>query len=349
MELHDIVINENRYVKDAISKLEKIRCKVVYVISKDGKLVGSVSDGDIRRYALNGSDVTAKIDAVMNTDPVYTYENRIEEAKKEFDVSEIYSIPIVNFNHEITAVLFRKGTVIRKHIQMNIPVVIMAGGKGTRLYPYTKILPKALIPIGDIPISELIISNFAKAGCTTFYLIINHMKNMIKAYFEGTNNGYQIYYIDEKEPLGTGGGLGLLKDTDITEEFILTCCDIVVDIDYADLLKYHRQHKCFITIVLANHTDTIPYGVVSVDTNGNYVKMTEKPTYHNLINTGFYIVDRQVIDDMEVNQHIDFTEIIEEYRRLGKKIGCYVIDEAAYMDMGQIEEMERMKEQLGVQ
>ena len=348
MELQDIIISEDKCVKDAISRLESVRCKVVYVSSHEGKLVGSVSDGDVRRYALNGNDVECKISAAMNKEPVFAYENGIESAKKEFETSEFYPIPIVNYNHEITGVLFRKGTIIRKRSQLNIPVVIMAGGKGTRLYPYTKILPKALIPIGEIPITELIISNFAKMGCDTFYLIINHMKKMIKAYFESVNSTYQIKYIEEETPLGTGGGLSLLKKESIAEEFILTCCDIVVDINYADLIDYHRQNEYLITIVVANHTNQIPYGVVDVDEESNYIGMREKPTYHNLINTGFYVVNRRIIDDLEENEHIDFTDIIQKYRNLGEKIGCYIIDEAAYMDMGRLEELEKMKEQLGI-
>ena len=349
MKLQNLLLDENASVKDAIYKLEKERCKVVYVVTKEKKLKASVSDGDVRRYALGEKNVEEKIDSIGNLNPVFAYENEIDNARKTFETTDFYSIPIINHNHEITAVLFRNGKIVRKQDKLNIPIVIMAGGKGTRLYPYTKILPKALIPIGDIPITELIISNFSKAGCNTFYLIVNHMKNMIEAYFEGIHCPYDIKFIEEKKPLGTGGGLSLLKKCDIGNEFILTCCDILVDINYAELLEYHRKNHCFITVVLADYTHKLPYGVVGIDEKGYYQSLDEKPTYHYLINTGFYIVNHQVIEDLENNCNVNFTDIIEDYKNAGETIGTYIVDESAYMDMGQMEEMERMKEQLGVE
>lgn len=349
MRLEDIFLYEGSSVQDAIYKLEKERCKVVYVITEGKRLKASVSDGDVRRYALEKKNVDEPISAIANMNPIYAFENDVENAKKEFEKTDLYSIPIVNYNHEITAILFRNEQMIRKHDKLEVPVVIMAGGKGTRLYPYTKILPKALIPIGDIPITELIISNFSKSGCNTFYLIVNHMKKMIEAYFEGINCPYNVEFVEENEPLGTGGGLSLLKNKKIDKDFILTCCDILVDINYAELMEYHRDNEYFITIVVADYTNRIPYGVVGISEEGDYTGISEKPVFHHFINTGFYAVNEQVIIDLDYNAHIDFIDIIEKYRKAGKKIGTYIVDESAYMDMGQIEEMERMKEQLGVQ
>ena len=222
---------------------------------------------------------------------------------------------------------------------------MMAGGKGTRLYPYTKILPKPLIPIGDIPIAEHIINHFREYGCRDFFLIVNHKKNMIKAYFNELDKDYNINYIEEEIPLGTGGGLSLLKGK-ISSTFILTNCDTLIEEDMAKIVKCHKERQNLITIVCALQNVQIPYGVVNVGNDGRIESMEEKPNLSFLTNTGCYIVEPEVIEKLETGKAIGFPEVVEKYKAKGAKVGVFPISERAWMDMGQMDELEKMKKRL---
>ncbi len=346
MILQDLLLEENSTVKQAIERLESVRCKVVYIV-KGKKLLASVSDGDVRRFSLRSGDIYESVFNIANLSPTSFYEHEKDKWIEIFRRTELYSVPIINYNDEIIGVIFRDGTVIKEREKISVPVVMVAGGKGARLYPYTKILPKALIPIGDIPISEHILNRFYESGCTNFFMIINHKRAMIQSYFDSLEKSYSLQYIEEKIPLGTGGGLSLLKGI-INEDFIFTNCDIIIDADYAAIYKMHKKKNNFITMILSKYTADIPYGVVEMDKENNYSGTTEKPSFTYNINTGVYIVNARVVEELQENTAIGFPDIIERYHKAGEKIGCYIVSESAYMDMGQLEELEKMKKKLNV-
>lgn len=346
MVLKDLLLEEKATVKQAIERLETVRCKVVYIV-KGKKLIASVSDGDVRRFSLKSGDIHECVSSIAHLSPTSFYEHEREKWQDIFRSTELYSVPIVNYNNEIVGVVFRDGTVIKECEKISVPVVMVAGGKGSRLYPYTKILPKALIPIGDIPISEHILNRFYECGCTNFFMIVNHKRAMIQSYFDSIEKKYSLQYLEETIPLGTGGGLSLLKGI-INQDFILTNCDIIIDADYAAIYKMHKKKNNFITMILSKYTASIPYGVVEIDEENNYRGTIEKPSFTYNINTGVYIVNPQVIKELRENTAIGFPDIIEKYHRAGKKIGCYIVSESAYMDMGQLEELEKMKRKLNV-
>lgn len=346
MQIEDFLIEEEAMIIKAVEQLEEKRCRVVYVV-RDGKLVGSVSDGDVRRYTLEDGkkELTVKYIANYNPKCLLRYDkNKITDM---FETSEMYSIPIVNYNGEIVEIVFRNGRRVRRDYDLNCPVVMMAGGRGTRLFPYTKILPKALIPIGEIPISERIIDNFVDYGCKQFYLIVNHKKKMIQSYFEAIERSYEMEYIEEDRYLGTGGGLWLLNGK-IQKDFFLVNCDIIIDADYSEIYNCHYKNNDYITIVAAKYKSVVPYGVISFAEDGSYMGLKEKPESDYIINTGMYVVNRELINIMPQNQEMSFPDLIEKCRAAGKKIGVYIIEESAYMDMGQLEEMEQMKKKLRV-
>ncbi|MCR5651305.1 MAG: NTP transferase domain-containing protein [Lachnospiraceae bacterium] len=348
MKLKDIIITEKATVQEAASRLENVRCRVVYV-TRRGKILASISDGDIRRYLLKNESTSAPVKAVFHLNPTTLKEGQEQVARERFKRTEIYSIPVVNNNNEIVAVIFRDGKVVRSDAKIDLPLVMMAGGLGTRLFPYTKILPKALIPLGETPVSEYIINRFCQFGCKDVYLILNHKGNMIRAYFDGIeHDSYSVKYYEEDEPLGTAGGLSLLKEAGIDGDFILTNCDIIVDADYEQAYRYHVNHCNFITIIAAEYTSRVPYGVLKKEKNGNYLGVREKPEKKYTINTGIYIVNSRVIQEMS-GKRTDFPDLIEAYHKTGENIGCYVVSENAYMDMGQLEEMEKTKEKLNLQ
>lgn len=344
MKVNDVIIDENSSMIEAMERLDSTSKKVLFV-QNDNKLAAAITDGDIRRWILKKGNLDAKVKDVANYNPLYLEESRKYEAKEFMKKNFIDAVPIVNNSMQIISVILLNEEDIDKKKELGIPVVIMAGGLGTRLYPYTKILPKPLIPIGEIPIVEHIINRFNQYGGDQFYLVVNHKKNMIKAYFNEIEKAYKVDYIDEDKPLGTGGGLSLLKGK-INSTFILSNCDILIEEDYEKIYNYHKKEMNLITMVCSLKNIRIPYGVIEISETGKIENMKEKPKLSFFTNTGMYIVEPKIIENLEEDTAIGFPDIIEQYKSQGEKIGIYPISENSWMDMGQIDEMEEMRRRL---
>ena len=183
----------------------------------------------------------------------------------------------------------------------NIPVVIMAGGRGTRLEPFTKVLPKPLVPIHETTIIERIINTFTKKKCEDFYLTVNYKSRIIKAYFEELQPNYNVHFIDEPEPLGTAGSLIYLKDK-IKNHCFVTNCDILIKIDYLNLLEFHINGKYDLTLVASAKEYVIPYGTCEIDKFGELSHINEKPSYDLLINTGLYVLNPEILKFIPENK-----------------------------------------------
>ncbi len=344
MEIKDFLINENCSMIEAMAQLDRVAKKVLFVVSEQG-LVAALTDGDIRRWILKKGSLEAKISEIANYQPKYLTTKEKYRAKNYMKTQSIEALPIVNSKNRVMEIIFAHHEVIKTKKRIDVPVVIMAGGLGSRLYPYTKILPKPLIPIGEIPIAEHIINRFVDNGCSEFYLILNHKKNMIKAYFNDLDKDFSLHYVDEEIPLGTGGGLSLLKKK-INSTFILSNCDILIDEDYQKILSFHQKQGNFITMVCSMKRIRIPYGVVEIGKNGNIEAMKEKPEISFFVNTGMYVVDGRVIAEIETDKEQGFPDIIETYRQEGEKIGVFPISEQAWLDMGELDELEIMRNRL---
>lgn len=347
MEMSKLFISEDKNIMDALKQIDETAKKILFVVEGD-LLKGSITDGDIRRWILRNGDFTASIKEIINYNPKYIMNTEKNMANEIMEKYSIEALPILNINGEIEEIVFWDYKTIKANKEkIDAPVVIMAGGLGTRLHPYTKIVPKPLIPIGDTPIMERIINKFNYSGCDEFYVSVNYKKNMIKAYFQDLNKNYLIEYLEEKKPLGTGGSLYMLKDK-IKKTFFLTNCDVLIEASYKDIYNYHKENKNFITMVCAIKNITIPYGVIELNKKGSIENIKEKPEYSFLTNTGMYILEPEIIDDMEEDRLIHMPEIIDIYRKKGKKVGVYPISEGNWMDMGEHSEMRKMIEKLGV-
>lgn len=329
----------------AMELLDRVAKKVLFVTRAD-EFVAAITDGDIRRWILKKGSLDAKVKDIANYSPKYLEEKDKALAKEFMKKESIEAIPIVDKEKDIVSVIFLNDGEVGVEKKLDIPVVIMAGGFGTRLYPYTKILPKPLIPIGDIPIAEHIINRFNQYGMDQFFLIVNHKKNMIKAYFNEIEKNYRVSYADEDKPLGTGGGLSLLKNK-IDSTFILSNCDILIEEDYEKMYNYHKKEKNLITMICSLKNIKIPYGVIEISDTGEIEKMKEKPELSFFTNTGMYIVEPKIIEELEEDMSIGFPDIIEKYKEAGEKIGVYPISENSWLDMGQLDEMEEMRKRLG--
>lgn len=323
--------------------------KGIAFVCRDGVLEGCVTDGDIRRHLIAGGSLTAQVTEIANYHPVYLEECERDTADAVMEKYYITAVPIVNSEHEITDICFWREEYQgqKKDMpQLDVPLVIMAGGKGTRLKPYTDILPKPLIPIGEKTITEYIVENFAEYGCKDVTMIVNYKKDFIKAYFNDSEIGKDIKFIEEQAYMGTGGGLKLLKDC-MAGTFFMSNCDILVEADYDKILQYHRNAGNIITLVCARKKFQIPYGTVHLDESGQIMGLQEKPEFEYHVNTGLYLIEPEFLDLIPGEVFVHITDIIEKCIQEGKRVGAFLIDDDDWMDMGQMDELESMKKKMG--
>lgn len=339
-------------VVEAMQKIDKGAKGILFVIDEKERMIGCVTDGDIRRWLIKSADLTAPISKVMFRAPKYVFvadDIDVEAYMKKYVIT---ALPVLNTQREIVDILFLNSENTRKEetekeFMQNIPVVIMAGGKGTRLYPYTRILPKPLIPIEGIPIIERIMNRFVEYGTQLFYLTVNYKKGMIKSYFDELNPDYQISYVEENRPLGTGGSLRLIKDN-FEQSIFVTNCDTLIDADYVDIYNRHLESGNAITIVSSLRNQVIPYGVLQIGNQGIVYGIEEKPNIPYFINTGMYIIKPELIDLIPKDTLYHMTNLTQDAMKHGMKVGIYPISEEAFLDMGELEEMKKMEEKLRV-
>lgn len=347
MDFKDLTVLETESIKVAMEKMDASAKQIIYVVNEDNQLVGVLSDGDTRRWILKeNADIQKPVHLAMNKKPIYIKSSEKNNAKKIIEEHKINSVPVVDNDFKITTVVFESDELITNKVK-DLPVVIMAGGKGTRLYPYTKILPKPLIPIGDTPIMERIMNKFVEYGMNKFLISVNYKKNMIKSYFADTEHQYDVAFIEEETPLGTGGSLYLMKDK-LDDQFFVSNCDILIDADYSDIVDFHNKNDFDITMIASLKNDQIPYGVLQLDEEGLLESSEEKPEFSYLVNTGMYLFNNDILDFIPENTAIDLPTIIMAAKDAGKRVGVYPVSENSWLDMGQIKEMEQMIEKLGV-
>lgn len=334
---------------DAMRKIDKNSYGVLYIIDEAEKLIGCLSDGDIRRYIIRTGTVSGKAQEIMNKTPKFVCESEGYKAKQYIKKYIIRSLPVVSQNGQIVDIIFRSNNhsfdeKITDRLK-GTPTIIMAGGKGTRLYPYTKILPKPLIPIGDVPILERILNRFTAYGIDEFYITVNYKKEMIKSYFLELAPEYQIHFIEEEKPLGTAGSITLI-DKEFDRPVIVTNCDILIEAEYDKVLDFHEKSGNDITIVSSLKNTEIPYGVLHSEKEGIVSSMEEKPTISYLINTGMYIVNPDALTKIPKDTFYHMPSLAESIMKEGGKVGTYPISENSFLDMGQFAEMKRMEERI---
>lgn len=351
MKLTDLLISERMSIKEAISRLDETARKILVVSDGNGKLCGTITDGDIRRWILRSGDLRSSVSHIMSKSPKFVRESERSAAPRMLREWMIEALPVVNQADEVVDIVFWNDNfhqTFNRYDRLDTPVVIMAGGKGTRLAPYTNIIPKPLIPIGDQTIIERIMDRFVDYGCSRFYLTVNYKKNMIRAYFnELEDKRYAIDYVEEDTPLGTAGSLSLL-DGMIKETLFVSNCDILIDGNYSEMLAHHKAHKNKITIITSLKHYAIPYGVVEIDTDSRVRQLSEKPEYDLLVNTGMYILEPETLADIPPKTFYHITDLINLYLERGEKVGIYPVSDKAWLDMGQLKEMENMLERLGI-
>lgn len=337
------IINKKKKIKEAIKLLDSVNRNCLIVVNDDKTLIGTLTDGDIRRGFLKNISVNNKVEEICNKDYLYFRENyNIDKIKKILSNKNknIRLIPILDNQGRIKKLFdissFRK---LKKKLvtkTKKLKVIIMAGGEGKRLQPATNILPKPLIPIGDKTLIEIIIKKFYDQGFKNFSISLNYKKELIKSYFKDIKNkiDYKLSFIEETNQLGTAGSLFYLKKERI-KNFIVTNCDNILNFDYENLINYHNDKKNDLTIVGNKKKFNFSYGEIILDKENNFLKIKEKPIFNIFTNSGLYLINKNVINLLNKPKKIDMNELIGLSVKKGLKVGVFPVFDKSWIDVGQ--------------
>jgi len=346
------LVPQTHTIRQAMEQLEKTEEKIVFVVDAEAHLVGSLTDGDIRRWILSDGDLKAQVIKICNRKPCVVEEGfGADRIRTEMLMKNLICIPVVNASLEVVRLvfwkeLFQSQDVSKKKRRLNLPVVIMAGGLGTRLAPFTNVLPKPLIPVGDRTVIEVIIDQLQKYGLDQFILSINYKSKIIKSFFEELAPAYSVSFLEEREQRGTAGSLRELYRP-IPENLIVTNCDIVIQADLAELVSFHEDNEYDLTLVASLKDYHIPYGVCELEKGGSLARISEKPQYSFLVNTGMYIVRRDRLNIIPEQSKYDMTDFIDHLKSDGGRVGVFPIGESAWIDTGEWTEYRKALDSLG--
>ncbi|MFH1581693.1 MAG: nucleotidyltransferase family protein [Pseudomonadota bacterium] len=351
VETKSFLVTKDFTIKEAMRRMTNFGQKALFVVDEANMLIGALSDGDVRKWILNGGSLTQSVINICNNNPKFVNENyRVEDVKKIMVKLLIECVPVVNTDNEVVEVLTWEnifvGITPKKKEKLDAQIVIMAGGKGSRLDPFTRILPKPLIPINDKPIIEIIMDRFNEYGINEFSVSVNHKSRMIKSYFEDMNDKYVVNYIEEEVPLGTAGSLRLLESSRIDRPLLVTNCDIIIENDYAEIVKFHLDNDNDITLVVSLRHYVIPYGVCKIKNGGLLETIQEKPEYDFLVNTGMCVMEREMLELIPENKFFNMTDLIAKAKASGYKVGVFPISEKSWIDIGQWEEYHKAIEKM---
>ncbi|MBR4560699.1 MAG: nucleotidyltransferase family protein [Bacteroidales bacterium] len=341
-EIRQICIEGKATILQALKQMDVAKHKLL-IVTEAGRFRSMLSIGDIQRAIIKGVEMISPVSEILRDKiNVATVHDRREDIENYVKERQTEFMPIIDDAGNIVDVLFWDelfhSDVIHRSAEFNLPVIIMAGGKGTRLRPLTNVLPKPLIPIGEQTMLEDIMDRFVECGCHDFYVSVNYKAEIIKRYLDNLGKPqYHISYFQEDKPLGTAGSLHLLKDK-ITDTFFVSNCDIIIEEDYGEILKYHRDNHNEITVVAAIKNLAIPYGTLETREEGLLSDIKEKPEYTFKINTGMYILEPHLINEIPEDEFYHITFLIEKLMKEGRRVGVYPINEGSWIDVGNWDE-----------
>ena len=338
-------ISPSTSLLDAMKKMDEVKVKNLFVFLEE-KFCGLVTIGDIQRAIIKSIPLTEQVGKILNTTKIYaSVDDSINEIKEKMHQIWADCMPVLDKEGNLKDIVFWKD-VSRDDVQserqpIHLPVVIMAGGKGTRLKPITNVIPKPLVPIGDKTILETILNQFEGIGCHKFYMSVNYKADMMKYYLSQLDHKYDIEFFQEDKPLGTIGSVSLLKGK-ITTPFFVSNCDSINEQDYRDVYDYHVENHNDLTIVTMVKTFKIPYGVIETGEDGLMTALSEKPELTYQVNTGVYILNPSCIDEIPEGEFFHITHLMEKIKARGGRVGCFPVSEHAWKDMGEWPEYLKM-------
>jgi dTDP-glucose pyrophosphorylase len=341
-KIQERIIAPNDTILSALKRMDTIYQKLLIILNRED-FIGLVSIGDIQRAIIRNISLDTPVIEIIRHNPrIATLETDFESIKKQMLELRMELIPVIDFNNHLAKVYFWEDVFGNEkkdtRPDLRATVVIMAGGRGSRLKPLTNVIPKPLIPLGEKSIIEHIIDNFRSIGITHFILSVNYRAELIRFHFQQLNiRSIELEYIEETEPYGTAGSLKLLEGK-VKDTFFVTNCDILIDQDYRDIWNYHKDEKNELTLVSSLKSLVIPYGTLKVGKGGKLLEIDEKPTISYFINAGMYVIEPHILKEIPVNSYFNITDLITNIQRRNGKIGVFPVSEGSLKDLGNWDE-----------
>ncbi|MBP0726729.1 nucleotidyltransferase family protein [Bacillus sp. RG28] len=338
-DVNKLLLLKNSTILEALKIIDEGALQIAFVINEYSQLVGSVTDGDIRRAILKGSTLHEPVGKIMNENPVYLFKNEIYSSTsiKEIKLKGIRVLPLLDPNRRV--IDFTLIEDMHSNIRQQNAVVIMAGGLGSRLMPLTNDIPKPMLKVGDKPILETIIERFKSQGFYNFYLSVNYKKDVIKNYFkDGDEFDIIINYIEEEFPLGTGGALSKLPQS-ITDPIIVMNGDILTNMNFNQLIQFHQENQSSATMCVRDYEFQVPYGVIKT-LNQRLIGIEEKPIHRNFVNAGIYCISPDMLQIIPCNTFYNMTDLFQDTINLSKETTVFPIREF-WLDIGQMQDYEK--------
>lgn len=329
-------------------KLMDEACTKLLLVFDGDHFLGLITNGDLQRAIIAHIPFDTPIGKIVTRKgKLFAHVGDDKEIIKEWMLAKRAELmPVLDTNDQLVDVIFWDDVLSDTKADDNrpkigLPVVIMAGGKGTRLKPITNVIPKPLVPIGDKTILETILDQFESIGCHKFYMSVNYKADMMKYYLSQLPHHYDIEFFMEDKPLGTIGSVSLLKGK-ITTPFFVSNCDSINEQDYRDVYDYHVSNHNDLTIVTMVKSFKIPYGVIETGEDGLMVALSEKPELTYQVNTGVYILNPSCIEEIPEGEFFHITHLMEKIKARGGRVGCFPVSEHAWKDMGEWPEYLKM-------
>jgi len=340
-KINQLVVDVHASILEVLKIMDSTYRKLL-IVNENNTFKGVVSIGDIQRALLKHNDFDLAIGTILRNNIIVANTTQSTASIHQTMLKDrIEFMPVINASNKLVDVVFwediTKTPLYKAKLPSEIPVIIMAGGKGTRLQPLTNIIPKPLIPVGDKTFIEHIIHSFTEQGLRNFHLSVNYKADFIKYYFDGINKDYNLSYFNEVEPLGTAGSLHLMKDK-INSTFFVSNCDILIDDDYAEILKYHKTNNNELTAVAAVKSYAIPYGTMEIGADGLLKSLKEKPENTYYVNAGLYILEPHLLNEIPTNTFFHITHLMEKIIARAGKVGVFPVSEGSWKDIGEWKE-----------
>ena len=337
----EILIKPKQSLLSTIETIDRSILQIALVVDENNLLLGTVTDGDIRRALLKGLSMTEPIDLVMNRSPYSVlpdYDK--EELKITMTARHFRQVPVLTEDREVIDLVVIDD-LLKGGLKHENWVVLMAGGLGTRLHPITENLPKPLVKIDGKPILESILERFVSQGFSRFFISVNYKAELIKEYFgDGEAWNVDISYIDENEPLGTAGSIGLIKEEpDIP--IIVMNGDLMTDINFSKMLDFHHEHGAMGTMGVREYDFQVQFGVIEL-AEGRLLSINEKPVHKFLVNAGIYVLEPSAVADISTEQKIDMTTLFNKWASAGRNCVAFPVHEY-WLDVGRLEDLEIAK------
>lgn len=332
------LISPESTLAETIENLNAVAIKIALCVDAEGRLVGAATDGDVRRGLLRGLTMKDRVREIANPNPLVVPEGSARDMVRAImQLNKLLQVPVVNAEGRVVGL--HLWDALEKVPSHDHTMVIMAGGKGTRLRPYTENCPKPLLPVAGKPMLQHIIERAKLQGFGRFVLSLNYLGQMIRDHFgDGSSYGVRINYVEEDEPLGTAGALSLIQPRP-DSAFVVTNGDVLTDIDYRELIEFCERHNAYGVMAVRMYEWTNPYGVVQME-GLDITGFAEKPVSRTHINAGVYAFSPAALDLLARNQHCDMPTLFDQLREAGKRTVAYPMHEP-WLDVGHQEDLER--------